>query len=85
MGALGGKRKRWHQRCRIGRDFWVLSTRIKKDVSIFSHFIDISGQYVDGADMYRNRDFLITSQATCSKNGNFLSHPNHIEDKLDMV
>jgi len=29
---------------------------------------------VDGADMFKKRDFLITSQATCSKNGDFLSH-----------
>lgn len=54
-------------------------------MSMFSHFIDIFFRYVDGADMYRKRDFLITSLATCSKNGDFLSHPNHIEDKLDMV
>jgi hypothetical protein len=68
----------------ICRYFWLLSTRIKNE-SIFSRFIDISCECVDGADMYRKRDFLITSQATGSKNGDFLSHPNHVEVKLDMV
>jgi len=54
------------------------------DMSIFSRFIDISCGCVDGADMYRKRGFLITSQASCSKSGNFLSVPNHIDDILDM-
>jgi hypothetical protein len=61
------------------------NTLEKRLMSIFSRFIDISCGCVDGADMYRKRDFLITSLATCSKSGDFLSHPNHIEDKLDMV
>lgn len=54
-------------------------------MSIFSHFIDIFWQCVDGADMYRKQDFLITSLAICSKIGGFLSLPNHIEDILGMV
>jgi hypothetical protein len=54
-------------------------------MSIFSHFIDIYWRYVDDVDIYRKRDSLITSLATCSKIGDFLSHLNHIEDKLDMV
>jgi hypothetical protein len=55
------------------------------DVSMFFIFIDISSGYVDGADMYRKRNFLIRSQAICSKIGGFLSLPDHIEDVLDMA
>lgn len=43
-------------------------------MSIFLRFIDISSRYVDGADMYRKRAFLITSWRTCIKNRIFYTH-----------